>query len=59
MADISHIEYYVIGENGKAFAWEDDYSAALSHCNPDAKKSATRIEKVTHYLDDRETVWER
>lgn len=54
MVFIHKIVFYVIGEDGEAFAWEDDLSTAAMHCR-DGK--ALRIEKVTHYRAARETVW--
>lgn len=59
MAERWKTEYHVIGEDGEAFAWEPDYPSAAAHCNPNATTKAVRIEKVTYYLEDRETVWER
>lgn len=56
MAHIWKTEFYCIGPDDEAFAWHDsieDAQAELSS-NPDM----VRIEKVTHYIDDRETVWE-
>lgn len=55
MAYCYQIEYYVY-EGDDAVAWVDDYSEALSYCGKDA---VTKIEKVMHYLDDHETMWER
>lgn len=59
MAERWKTEYHVIGEDGEAFAWETDYPTAASYCNPNAATKAVRIEKVTYYFEDRETVWER
>jgi hypothetical protein len=48
-------EYYVIKDDD-AIEWCDTYKEAL-----DAAKGfdADRIEKVKHYSDDHETIWEK
>jgi hypothetical protein len=52
-------EFHVIGEDDEAFAWEPDYPSAAAHCNPALDRTVKRIDKVTYYIEDRETVWER
>lgn len=54
-AEVWKTEFHVIGQDGQAFAWEDDLASAAMHCQPG--KGAVRIERVTYYHEDRETVW--
>lgn len=55
-AEVMKVEFHVIGEDGEAFAWEDNLEAALHHVGP-KNAPVKRIEKVTYYFEARETVW--
>lgn len=55
MALIEKREFHVIGADETAFAWESDLAIAMSHCKPE--NGVIRIDKVTYYCPDCETVW--
>jgi hypothetical protein len=54
-AEVWKEEFHVIAEDGEAREWLDSMAEAREALKPDDK----RIDKVTYYLNDTETVWER
>ena len=55
MADIWKTEYHVIGVDDEAYAWLDDYDEAMGMIGGG---DCIRIDAVTYYHNDTETVWE-
>lgn len=57
MAERWKTEYHVCDADGDAFAWCDTRDEARKAAK--ASPAAFKIERVTYYYNDRETVWER
>lgn len=55
MADIWKIEYIAESESGEELDYFDRKDEAIAWARDDAE--AVNVVRVTHYLDDSETVW--
>jgi hypothetical protein len=54
-AEVWKTEFHVISDDdGEAFAWEPSLADAIKHTEGNKVR---RIERVTYYYEDRETVW--